>query len=116
MHDYHKLIVWQRSFEFAKLVYLKTKGFPREELCGVTSQLRRAATSVAANIVEGRGKNSEKEFCRFLYISNGSLNECEFFLELSYSLSYLEKESFELLVSKKREVGYLLNQLIKRLS
>jgi len=76
MQDYHNLLVWKRSLEFVTLVYRLVKLFPPDELYGLTSQLRRATVSVMANIAEGRGKASDKDFLRFLYISNGSLNEC----------------------------------------
>jgi len=64
MQDYHNLLVWKRSLEFVKLVYKLTKLFPKDEIYGLTSQLRRSAVSVMANIVEGRGKNTDKDFWR----------------------------------------------------
>jgi len=73
MQDYHDLLVWSKSLEFVKLVYKLTNLFPKEEIYGLTSQLRRAAVSVLANIVEGRGKSTDKDFLKFLYISKGSL-------------------------------------------
>jgi len=113
MQDYHNLLVWKRALEFVKLVYRLTKIFPKEELYGLTSQLRRAAVSVLANIVEGRGKGTEKDFLRFLYIANGSLNECQCFFELAKELEYINKEQFDYIDRKRREVGYLLQKLIK---
>ena len=116
MHDYHHLIVWKRCLEFTKLVYRLTKIFPSEELYGLTSQLRRAAVSVLANIVEGRGKPSEKDFVRFLYISKGSLNECQCYFELAKELEYINDEQFNFINKKSGEVGYLLYQLTKSLN
>lgn len=115
MHDYHKLLVWKRSFEFVKLVYRLTAHFPKEEIYGLTSQLRRAAVSVLANIVEGRGKKTDKDFLRFLYIANGSLSECQCYFEVSLDLGYINKEQFDYIEKKRKEVGYLLYKLIKSL-
>jgi len=116
MQDYHDLLVWRRTLEFVKLVYRLSKHFPKDELYGLTSQLRRASVSVLANIVEGRGKPTEKDFIRFLYISKGSLNECQCFLELVLELNYINKEQLDYIEEKRREVGYLLYKLITSLS
>lgn len=115
MQDYHGLLVWKRAMEFVKLVYRLSKHFPREELFGLISQLRRAAVSVLANIVEGRGKPTDKDFIRFLYISKGSLNECQCYFELAFELEYITNEQFVFIENKRGEVGYLLFQLIKQL-
>ena len=109
---YHNLLVWKRALEFVKLIYRLTKLFPRDELYGMVSQLRRAAVSVLANIAEGRGKQSDKDFARYLYISKGSLNECQCFLELAKELEYINETQFEYIENKRGEVGYLLHQLI----
>lgn len=108
MQDYHELLVWQKAFEFVKLIYRLTKHFPQDELFGMTSQLRRAAVSVVANIVEGRGKGSDKDFARFLYISKGSLNECQCYIELAKDLEFINQEQFDFINNKCNEVGYLL--------
>jgi|SRR3989339_648442 len=113
MHDYHNLLVWKRTLEFVKLVYRLVKLFPSDELYGLVSQLRRAAVSVLANIVEGRGKPSDKDFLRFLYISNGSLNECQCYFELAFELSYINREQFDFIYKKSKEIGYLLFKLIE---
>lgn len=113
MQDYHKLLVWQKSFEFVKLVYKLSVNFPRAELFGLTSQLRRAAVSVVANVAEGRGKPTDKDFLKFLYISNGSLNECQCYFELALALEFINQTQFNLIESKRGEVGFLLHRLIR---
>ena len=115
MQDYHNLVVWKRAFEFVLLVYRLTKKFPKEELFGLTSQLRRAAVSVMANIVEGRGKFTVKDFIHYLYSSKGSLNECQCYIELAEGLTYITKDESVVVIKKVNEVGYLLNQLIETL-
>lgn len=115
MQDYHDLLVWKETFAFVKLIYRLSGHFPKEEMFGITSQLRRAAVSVMANIVEGRGKNSDKDFLRFLYISKGSLNECQCYLELVLDLEFVNKKQFDFIENKRKQVGYLLFKLIKSL-
>lgn len=112
MQDYHNLLVWKKALEFVKLVYKLTNYFPKEEIFGITNQFRRASVSVVANIVEGRGKNSDKDFLRYLYISKGSLNECACYIELSFELKFITKEQFEFINNKHGEVGYLLYKMI----
>lgn len=101
--------------EFVSLTYRLTKLFPDDERFGLTSQYRRAAVSIVANIFEGRGKNSDKDFRRFLFISNGSLNECQCFLEIPRELRYIDDEQFEFMYNKTKEIGYLLFKLTKAL-
>lgn len=86
---YHKLIIWQLANEFLLRIYKETKEFPREELYGLTSQLRRAALSVPTNIVEGYARRSRKELQNFLSIAVGSLAECEYLLEVARELNYI---------------------------
>lgn len=115
MQDYHNLLVWKKSLEFVKLVYRLIKLFPADELYGLVSQLRRAAVSVLANIVEGRGKPTDKDFLKFLYIANGSLNECQCYFELVLELNYINKEQFDFIYKKSKEIGYLLFRLINKI-
>lgn len=116
MQDYHDLIVWKKAFEFVKDTYKLTEKFPKHEIFGLISQLRRAAVSILANIAEGRGKPTDKDFLRFLYISKGSLNECQCYIELAEALSYITKEQAEQIEKKRGEVGYLLFKLIQSIS
>ncbi|NGP75826.1 four helix bundle protein [Balneolaceae bacterium YR4-1] len=107
---FQDLIVWQRAHEFVLDVYLFTNSFPKSELYGLTSQFRRAAISIAANIAEGFKKTGKKDKVRFLNISQGSLEECRYYIILSKDLSYgVEKE----LDKKLQEVSKLLDAYSK---
>lgn len=110
---YHKLLIWQKAHEFVKEIYKITEEFPRSEIFGLTPQLRRAAVSVAANIVEGHSKPSKKEFLRFLYISLGSITESEYYLELALELNLFGKGSYERAENLRKETAYLLTKFIK---
>ena len=103
---YRRLVVWQKADELAFQVYQASKGFPRDELYGLTSQLRRAALSVPANIAEGFRKRSKQDKARFLNISEGSLEECRYYLMLAHDLGILDKRP---LWELTEEVGRLLN-------
>ncbi|MCK4996846.1 four helix bundle protein [Candidatus Pacearchaeota archaeon] len=113
MQDFKKLQTWKLSFEFGKEVYKITKNFPREEMYSITSQLRRASLSISANIAEGTGRNSDKDFLRFLHIAMGSLKECENFLLMSRDLNYISNEQFEKLNQDIQSIGLKLSSLIK---
>ncbi len=94
MQNYKDLNVWEKSHQFTVTVYECTKSFPKEELFGLTSQLRRASSSIPENIAEGCGKNSKAELAHYLNIALGSANETEYFLILSKDLNYLPMEGF----------------------
>lgn len=94
MHNYKKLDVWNKAVDFATQIYSVTKNFPKDELYGLTSQLRRASVSISSNISEGAGRNSDKEFRQFLNISFGSCSEIETQLIISYKLGYLSEDDF----------------------
>jgi len=108
---YKKLIVWQRADELAHLVYDLTFPFPKEEMFGLTSQLRRAALSIVLNIVEGHARNNKKEFHHFLAISLSSLAEVEYLLEFSLKRKYLTQGNYEKLIVLRESVGQLLWKL-----
>ena len=105
---YEKLTVYRKSFELVIIIYEITKKFPKEELFVLVPQIRRAAISVVANIVEGYSKISRKELIRFLEISKGSVNELELFFKVSYKLQYFDKIKFEEIISLITEVKKLL--------
>jgi len=105
---YKKLIVWQKADGLAYEVYLATKSFPKEELYGITSQLRRAALSVPTNIVEGYGRQGRRELRQFVNIALGSLAETEYLLDFSLKLGYLNQEGHRKLQDLRQEVGNLL--------
>lgn len=113
MRDHTKLRAFELADELVILIYVITKQFPREEIYGLMSQIRRAAVSVPSNIVEGCGRENPKEFLRFLEISFSSLREVKYQLSLSERLGYFEKEeSFELKILETEKV---LSSLIKSL-
>jgi len=112
---YRKLVVWQSADELAYAVYLKTKSFPKEEMYGITSQLRRAALSVAINIVEGYGRQGRNEFRHFLNIALGSLAETEYLLDFSLKLKYLNERNYNDLRDLRKKVGRLLWKFYKSL-
>ena len=105
---YRKLIVWQKTDELAYQVYMESKKFPREEVYGITGQLRRAALSVPTNIVEGMGRQNRNERKQFTNIALGSLMEVEYLLEFCLRLEYLTKEAYQRLEGIRREAGALL--------
>lgn len=104
------LIVWQKAHQFVLSVYSMTKCFPKEELFGLTSQLRRAAVSIPANIAEGFRKRGTKDKVRFFNISEGSVEECYYYLILSKDLGYADTKNLQDLLN---EVGKLLNSYSK---
>ena len=110
IQTFQDLLVWQRSHEFVVLVYKTTKQFPKEELFGLSSQFRRAAVSIAANVAEGYRKTSKLEKLRFFNISQGSLEECRYYLILSKDIDYINEESYNILNEKIQETSYLLNK------
>lgn len=105
---YKKLIVWQKANELAYQVYITTKEFPKEEMYGITSQLRRAALSVPTNIVEGYGRQGKRELKQFVNIALGSLAETEYLLDFSLRLGYLNEEIHVKLQGLRQETGNLL--------
>lgn len=115
MKPYHRLLVWQRAHQFAKGIYAATTDFPKAEQFGLVSQLRRAAVSVPANIVEGQAKLTKNDFRRFLSIADGSLAECEYYLELAKELGFLPADAYAKLEKSRGEVSFLLNKFIRSL-
>ncbi len=96
MHNYHKLSIYHSSMDLALEVYQLTKRFPKEELLGLSSQLRRSAISVPSNIAEGCGRHTDKDTARFISIAIGSLCEVETQLQIAQRLGYFQKENFSL--------------------
>ena len=106
--SFEKIIAWQKANQFVLLVYKITKKFPNEELYGLTSQFRRAAVSIGANIAEGYKKLSKADKLRFLNISEGSLAECENYIILSRELKYIDDDEYNLLYHLAEETSRLL--------
>ncbi len=113
MRDYSKIEAWKLADDLAVTVYEHTRTFPREELYGLTSQLRRAAVSVAANIAEGASRDSKRDYLHFLYIARGSLNEASYFIHLSHRLKYLPDAQTEALMTQTRTAAACLYGLIR---
>jgi four helix bundle protein len=113
---FRRLIVWQRAYELTLAIYKHTKNFPKSEQYGLTSQIRRAAVSIPANISEGYERRSRKEYLQFLGIAKGSMGEVETYLLLARDLDYLDNEVYEILETQRQEIGRLLKGLIKSLS
>ena len=112
---YRQLIAWQKGRGLVEAVYIATDLFPRDELFGLTSQIRRAAVAVPSNIAEGQGRESTKEFIRFLSIAYGSLMEVETQILIADMRKYLSSEVCLDLLDRSAEVGRLINGLSRSL-
>jgi four helix bundle protein len=112
-HKYRDLIVWQKAKALAVEVYRATEGFPRNEIYGLTSQLRRAAISIPSNIAEGQGRLTKGEFAHFLGQARGSLLELETQFAIALDLHLVNEVDFKGLEQRSLEVGRLLNGLIE---
>ncbi len=110
---YKKLNVYQKANELAMEIYKTTKKFPKDEMFGLVSQMRRSAVSITANIVEGYGRRTSKDKVHFYYISRGSLNELEYYIDLSRNLGYLDGKTFVILDNLRLDVGRLLSGFMK---
>lgn len=113
---YRDLVVWQKAMELVTEVYRSTAAFPKDEIYGLTSQLRRAAVSIPANIAEGQGRLTQGEFCQFLGYARGSLLELETLIIVASNLNYLETKQVAQLLSRTAEVGKMLNGLLNSIS
>ena len=102
--------------ELVTEIYQATGSFPKEEMFGLTSQIRRAAVSVAANIVEGQSRSSKKEFTQFLRVANGSLVEVEYYIGLTKDLGYITETDYTLLFELCTRIKMMLYKLIKSLA
>jgi four helix bundle protein len=110
--SYRDLIAWRKAMQLVSEVYSVTQAFPREELYGLTSQLRRAAVSVPSNIAEGQARFSPREFCRFLSDARGSLVEVETQILISQDLGYPSISKANALLKDSAELGRILNGLV----
>jgi len=113
--SYRDLKVWQRAFELSVVIYRLTAGFPREELFGLTSQLRRAGVSTPSNIAEGYGRGSKGEYKQFLAIARGSNLEVQTQLAIAKELGFGDPKALDLTVSLSEEVSKMLYALISKL-
>jgi len=111
MNNFKKLIIWQKARELVKDVYLITRKFPKEELFGLTSQIRRATVSIALNIVEGSGRGTNKDFAHFLDVAFGSALEVEAQIILSLDLEFITNEEYDILNLKIQEIQKMIKKL-----
>lgn len=112
MGPYKNLNVWQKAMTLTKQVYASTAGFPKSELYGLTSQMRRCAVSIPSNIAEGYGRGTNRELVHFLYISLGSSNELETQLILAQEFAYLSEGEADSLMQMNNDVRKMLSSLI----
>lgn len=115
MQDFRRLKVWEKSHALTLAVYQATKLLPKEEMYGLTSQIRRACSSIPANIAEGCGRNGDAELGRFLQIGMGSANELEYHLLLARDLAYFDPPTHDRLIKQLIEVKQMLSSLITSL-
>jgi four helix bundle protein len=114
--DYRDLIVWQKAMDLVEAIYQTTKSFPREEIYGLTSQLRRAAVSIPSNIAEGNGRNSTRDYIHFIGMAYGSLKEAETQILIAERLHYIDSDHNSRLVQMTTEVARLISGLMNSLN
>lgn len=115
MASYRELLVWQKSMEMTKEIYLLVKKLPKEETYALSDQMRRAAVSIPSNISEGQERNSKKEFCQFLTIARGSKAELETQLLICMQVGYLAEQEIQTAMKQLNEIGKMLTSLINNL-
>ncbi|MHB0912802.1 MAG: four helix bundle protein [Armatimonadota bacterium] len=113
MRDYHNITAFAKIDDLAISVYEITREWPKDELYGLVSQIRRAAVSAAANIVEGSGRRHKNEYLKFLSVSNGSLREVGYYLHLAYRLGYLSEEQYNKIEKEHGEASRVLWGLLQ---
>jgi four helix bundle protein len=113
MRDYTKIEAWRRADDLVVAIYEHTRKFPKEELYGLTTQLRRAALSMPANIAEGSARGSKRDYLHFLYIARGSLTETQYFVHLAHRLGYLSDEAYSQIAEQIKSVFACLHGLIR---
>ena len=115
VRSYKDLVAWQKSMDLVTAVYRASQGFPKEEIFGLVSQIRRSAVSVPSNIAEGHARTSRKEFQYFLSNARGSLAELETQLTIAHQLAYIDETGINQLLDRLGEVGRILNGLLTAL-
>jgi four helix bundle protein len=116
MKDFRDLHVWERSHGLALAIYAATMKFPREELYGLTSQIRRCTVSIGANIAEGCGKMGNNEFQRFLQIAAGSASELDYELLLAKDLGYLPEPDYARIADELSQIRKMLSSLLRKVN
>lgn len=115
MKNFKELLIWQRSHQLVLNIYSITKSFPKDELFGLTSQMRRSSASIPTNIAEGCGRNSDAEMNRFLIVAQGSAAELEYQIILSKDLSYISTEIFDTLSLELTEIRKMINTFSQKI-
>lgn len=115
MSNFRKLIIWQKAMNLVTKTYNSTKNFPKEEVFGLTSQIRRCSISIPSNIAEGHGRESNKEYLKFLNFSIGSLFELQTQLEIAKNIEYLTDDDFNTIYEDSREVERMLVSFINKI-
>jgi four helix bundle protein len=115
VRSYKDLVAWQKSMDLVTAVYRVSQGFPKEEIFGLVSQIRRSAVSVPSNIAEGHARTSKKEFQYFLSNARGFLAELETQLIIAHQLAYIDETGINQLLDRLGEVGRILNGLLAAL-
>jgi four helix bundle protein len=116
IRTYKDLIVWQKAMQLVTQAYIITKELPKEEIYGLSSQIRRSCISIPSNIAEGFGRRSKNDYIRFLQISTGSLYELQTQLEICLNLKYLSNKTYDEVYNQSREIERMLSSLIRKLS
>jgi four helix bundle protein len=116
MRPHQKLEAWSRAIELVTDIYKSTEDFPKEERYGLTGQIRRAAVSIPANLAEGAGRRSQKEFAHFLSNSQGSASELETELIIAHRLGYLDERTFARLIQQLERIGRLITGLVRHIT
>jgi four helix bundle protein len=115
LRDFRSIKAWEKSHHLTLAIYAVTKGFPRDELFGLTSQIRRACASIPANIAEGCGRSGEAELARFFQIASGSASELEYHLLLAHDLHLMGDADYARLANEVTEVKRMLTAFIQKL-
>ena len=115
MHDFRKLLVWQKSMSLVKEVFVAVNKFPKEEVFGLTSQIKRSVVSIPSNIAEGCGRGTDKQLKYHLEVALGSAFELETQLQIGSDLNYLNKNEAQDLISKTQEISKMISGLKKSL-
>ena len=115
MGNFRDLLIWQKAMNLVTKIYKSTQAFPKEEVFGLTSQIRRCSVSIPSNIAEGYGRNFNTEFLRFLNISLGSLFELQTQLEIAHNIEYLDEETFNTIYNDTRELEIMLVSFSKKI-
>ena len=115
MKTFRDLLIWQKAMQLVTKCYSVSALFPKEEQFGLTSQLRRCSISIPSNISEGYGRNSSKDYHRFLLIATGSLFELQTQIEIAFNLKYITEENFKKLYEESRELERMISSLVRKI-